>query len=102
MTIPIITARSTGSWWRRPSRMSRPARTSRATPDHNPLLGEHPDRPGLFVAAGFSGHGLMMSPATGKVMSELIRTGRPETVDVTPLAIDRFARNAPFYDAAMI
>ena len=72
------------------------------TPDHHPLLGEHPEVRGLFVAAGFSGHGLMMSPATGKVMSEMIRTGRAETVDVSPLAIDRFARNAPFVDAAMI
>ena len=72
------------------------------TPDHNPLLGEHAETPGLFVAAGFSGHGLMMSPATGKVMSELIRLGRADTVDVSPLAPDRFARGAPFYDGALI
>jgi len=72
------------------------------TPDHNALLGEHPALGGFYVAAGFSGHGLMMSPATGKVMSELIRTGRAETVDIAPLAPDRFARHAPFHDAAMI
>ena len=72
------------------------------TPDHNPLLGEWPELPGFFIAAGFSGHGLMMSPATGKVMSELIRLGRAQTVDVSPLAPDRFARNAPFHDGALI
>jgi glycine/D-amino acid oxidase-like deaminating enzyme len=72
------------------------------TPDHNPLLGEHEAVRGLFVAAGFSGHGLMMSPATGKVMSELIRLGRAETVDVSPLSPDRFAHGAPFYDGALI
>ena len=36
------------------------------TPDHNPVLGFHPDLPRLIFANGFSGHGLMMSPATGR------------------------------------
>jgi FAD-dependent oxidoreductase domain-containing protein 1 len=72
------------------------------TPDHNPLLGAHPELTGFFVAAGFSGHGLMMCPATGKVMSEIIRTGRSETVDVSRFAVDRFARGAMAWDEAMI
>lgn len=72
------------------------------TPDHNPMLGEHPHLKGFFMANGFSGHGLMMAPATGKVMSELIRCGRSETVDVTPLSIERFFRGELFWDEAMI
>lgn len=72
------------------------------TPDHNPMIGEHPDLPGFFMANGFSGHGLMMAPATGKVVSEMIRLGRSETLDVSPLAVDRFARGALFWDEAMI
>ena len=72
------------------------------TPDHNPMLGEHPHLKGFFMANGFSGHGLMMAPATGKVLSELIRTGRAETVDVSDLAIDRFWRGELFWDEAMI
>ena len=72
------------------------------TPDHNPLIGAHPTCPGLLTAAGFSGHGLMMSPAIGKVMSELIRLGRTESVDVRALAPDRFERGAPYFDGAMI
>jgi glycine/D-amino acid oxidase-like deaminating enzyme len=72
------------------------------TPDHNPMLGEHPQLRGFFMANGFSGHGLMMAPATGKVMSELIRTGRAETIDVSPLSIDRFTRGELFWDEAMI
>jgi FAD-dependent oxidoreductase domain-containing protein 1 len=72
------------------------------TPDHNPMIGEHPQLKGFFMANGFSGHGLMMAPATGKVMSELIRTGRAETVDVSDLSIDRFARGELFWDEAMI
>lgn len=72
------------------------------TPDHNPMIGEHPLLKGFFMANGFSGHGLMMAPATGKVVSELIRTGRAETVDVSDLSIDRFARGQLFWDEAMI
>lgn len=72
------------------------------TPDHNPMLGEHPRLKGFFMANGFSGHGLMLAPATGKVLSELIRCGRAETVDVSQLSIDRFARGELFWDEAMI
>ena len=41
------------------------------------------------MAVGFSGHGLMQAPAVGKGMSELIRTGRYETIDLSPLDADR-------------
>ena len=72
------------------------------TPDHNPLLGEHPDALGFFLANGFSGHGLMIAPAVGKVLSELIRTGRAMTIDVRCLDPGRFARGEPVHDEAMI
>jgi glycine/D-amino acid oxidase-like deaminating enzyme len=72
------------------------------TPDHNGIICGHPSIEGLYFACGFSGHGLMMSPATGKVMSEIIRTGKSETVDVSVLAVDRFERGALFFDEAMI
>jgi len=72
------------------------------TPDHNPVLGEHPERSGFVFAAGFSGHGLMMSPATGVIVSEMIRLGRSETFDVSLFAPDRFARGALVHDAATI
>jgi glycine/D-amino acid oxidase-like deaminating enzyme len=57
--------------------------------DHNALLGAYPGVEGLYVAVGFSGHGLMQSPAVGQGMSELIRTGRYQTVDLSPLGADR-------------
>ena len=72
------------------------------TPDHNPVLGEHPALRGLIFASGFSGHGLMMSPATGKIVSELVRTGRSTTFDVSIFAPDRFERGALVHDAATI
>jgi FAD-dependent oxidoreductase domain-containing protein 1 len=72
------------------------------TPDHNALIGEHPDLPGFVVAAGFSGHGLMMAPATGLAIAELIVNGRAATFDVSPLAVDRFARGRLFVDGALV
>lgn len=72
------------------------------TPDHNPVLGEHPGLRGFIVASGFSGHGLMMSPATGLAVSELVRLGESRTFDISPFAVDRFERGALVPDGATI
>jgi len=72
------------------------------TPDHNPVLGPHPDLAGFIFANGFSGHGLMMSPATGKIVSEFVRLGRSETFDVRLFSPDRFEHGALVHDAATI
>ena len=61
------------------------------TPDENPILGPHPAYPRLFMAIGDSGHGLMLAPATGKALSELVRLGRSATLDVQPYRLERFA-----------
>ena len=42
------------------------------TDDHKAILSEDPRLPGLFVAAGFSGHGIMHGPATGRTLAELV------------------------------
>jgi glycine/D-amino acid oxidase-like deaminating enzyme len=57
--------------------------------DNNALLGRHPEIEGFYMAIGFSGHGFQQAPAVGKAMSELIRLGRYETVDVSPLHYER-------------
>src|SRR5262249_42805289 len=61
------------------------------TPDHHPILGHVPAVPGLFLANGFSGHGVMHSPATGKILSDLILTGSTELIDVRQFDLARFA-----------
>jgi len=70
------------------------------TPDHNGIIDQLSDH--LYIAAGFSGHGLMMAPATGKLMSELIRTGGFQTLDASVLSVGRFARNQLIHDEAML
>lgn len=62
------------------------------TPDAHPILGPVPALQGFIVATGFSGHGFMHSPATGKLIAELIVDGRATTIDISPLGYERFAR----------
>ncbi|HEY6959554.1 MAG TPA: FAD-dependent oxidoreductase [Candidatus Limnocylindria bacterium] len=59
------------------------------TPDKHPILGRVAAVPGLVVAAGFSGHGLMHAPAAGEAVAELIVDGRT-TLDISRLAYERF------------
>ena len=60
--------------------------------DFNGIIGKHPEISGFFMAVGFSGHGLQQAPAVGKALSELIRLGRYETVDVSSLSFERIQK----------
>lgn len=64
------------------------------TPDNHPLVGQLPERPGLLVAAGFCGFGLMHAPVIGVLAAELLLDGATSTLDISALAPDRFARGA--------
>ena len=68
------------------------------SPDDNPILGPHPEHPSLLIAAGFSGHGLMLAPAAGRITSELIRIGRAESLEARPYRLGRFAEGEPIVD----
>ena len=65
------------------------------TPDHQPILGALAEVDGLFVCAGFSGHGLMHGPAAGLVMAEEILDGRAHTIDIDSLRKSRFEGAKP-------
>jgi sarcosine oxidase subunit beta len=61
------------------------------TPDHHPILGRVAHVPGFFLANGFSGHGVMHSPATGKMLADLILEGSTKLIDVRQFDFARFA-----------
>jgi sarcosine oxidase, subunit beta len=71
------------------------------TPDHHPILGAC-EIDGLFFACGFSGHGVMHSPATGRALAEIILDGEASALDVGALAIDRFARGELLHESGYI
>lgn len=59
------------------------------TPDAHPIFGRTSVE-GLYAVAGFSGHGFMHGPIAGRLISELIVSGRYETLDVSMLDLARF------------
>lgn len=71
------------------------------TPDHHAILGAC-DVDGLYLACGFSGHGVMHSPATGRALAEIILDGVASFMDVGDLSIDRFARGEMLSESGYI
>ena len=72
------------------------------TPDHHPILGLVPEVPGFYLANGFSGHGVMHAPATGKILSDLILTGKTGIVDASLLDLARFAEGRTIHETAVL
>jgi sarcosine oxidase subunit beta len=72
------------------------------TPDHHPILGEAAGVPGFFLANGFSGHGVMHAPATGKILSDLILKGKTDLIDASLLNLSRFAEGRLNYETAVL
>jgi sarcosine oxidase subunit beta len=72
------------------------------TPDHHAVLGPVPGIPGFFLANGFSGHGVMHSPAAGRAIAQLIVRGRSESVDISALSIERFGRGALIHERMVL
>jgi sarcosine oxidase subunit beta len=54
------------------------------TPDWHPLLGPWPGVDGLYLAVGFSGHGLKLAPAVGEAVADEL-AGRAPAIDLGPL-----------------
>jgi D-amino-acid dehydrogenase len=59
------------------------------TPDMKPIIGEVPDRPGLWLACGHGHQGLTMGPPTGHLLAQMI-AGEPTDIDMSPFRADRF------------
>jgi sarcosine oxidase subunit beta len=71
------------------------------TPDHHAILGECKIE-NLYFASGFSGHGVMHSPATGRALSEIILDGEANFLDVSCLSLARFAKGELLHETAFI
>jgi glycine cleavage system T protein len=59
------------------------------TPDLSPLVGEAPELPGFFVAAGLNSLGILQGGGIGRLVANWIVDGLPD-LDVAELNIDRF------------
>lgn len=89
---PWVRARAA---WRHPAFADVQIRSSwscyyEMTPDDHPIVGAVPGVDGLYIAAGFSGHGFMHAPATARLIVEEMLDGRATTLDISDLSLERF------------
>ena len=71
------------------------------TPDHHGIVGWATQVQGLFLANGFSGHGVMHAPAIGQLAAEMI-LGRQTKIDISALRPSRFSEGAHNEETAVI
>ena len=60
-----------------------------STPDSLPVIGAHPEHPGVLFATGHGTLGLTLSAITAEIVGDLA-TGRVPDFDVAPYRPDRF------------
>ncbi len=70
-------------------------------PDRTPILGNTPKLERFFTAAGFSGHGFMISPITGQLMAEMV-LGKPTTFPIHMFDAGRFERGELFTEPLVV
>jgi glycine/D-amino acid oxidase-like deaminating enzyme len=72
------------------------------TPDHHAIIGPAPDVTGLYFVNGFSGHGVMHSPASGRLTADLILHGHSNLTDASQLGVERFAAGRLLHETAAL
>ena len=72
------------------------------TPDHHAIMGFAPEVSGLYFANGFSGHGVMHSPASGRITADLILQGRSDLIDTSQLSLERFTQGRLLQETAIL
>jgi sarcosine oxidase subunit beta len=72
------------------------------TPDHHPVLGPTDEVKGFYFANGFSGHGVMHAPSTGKILADLITAGKTDLIDAGVLEHKRFAEGRLVHETAIL
>jgi sarcosine oxidase subunit beta len=70
-------------------------------PDRTPILGNSPSLSRFFTAAGFSGHGFMISPITGQLMAEMVM-GKPTAFPIQMFDAGRFERGELFVEPSVV
>ena len=72
------------------------------TPDHHAIIGPAPDVQGLYFVNGFSGHGVMHSPASGRIAADLILRGQSDLIEASQLSVERFADGRLLEETAIL
>ncbi|XP_023168211.2 FAD-dependent oxidoreductase domain-containing protein 1 [Drosophila hydei] len=70
--------------------------------DANGIIGRHPHYRNLYIAAGFSGHGIQQTPAVGRAIAELILDGKYGTLDLSRLGFERLVAQQRMLEANIV
>ncbi len=71
------------------------------TLDGNAILGEWPMLKGLYLANGFSGHGLQQAPAVGRYLMEAI-LGKPHALNLSIFTPERIIEKRPLSEDGIV
>jgi glycine/D-amino acid oxidase-like deaminating enzyme len=70
--------------------------------DANGIVGPVDGIDGLYLACGFSGHGMQQAPAVGQGLAERIALGRYVSLDLGPLSMQRISDGKPLTERNVI
>ena len=60
------------------------------TPDLKPVMGKLPVWSNVYVSSGFSGHGFILGPGSGRVMADVVHGGETPITDIDKFRPERF------------
>ncbi|MCL4122945.1 UNVERIFIED_CONTAM: hypothetical protein GTU68_004491 [Idotea baltica] len=66
--------------------------------DQNAIIGRHPSFSNLYIATGFSGHGIQQAAGAGKALTELIVDSEFKTLDMERFGFDRILLREPIFE----
>ena len=72
------------------------------TLDQNAIIGTHPIVTNYVFANGFSGHGLQMSPAVGRAVSEIVLDGHSHSIDLENFSFQRVLDRKPYGERLVV
>ena len=76
---------------------------ARSALDYSPILGRWEGGLENFVLAnGFSGHGIMHAPATGRSIAELIVDGDWQAIDLSCFSYRRIREGRPYREQGIV
>lgn len=71
------------------------------TPDKHPIYGPVKGVEGFYLAIGFSGHGFMLGPMSGLLITEQI-LGEKNTIDISRLTLERFEKGELVFEPSVV
>ncbi|MCE5234596.1 MAG: FAD-binding oxidoreductase [Eubacteriales bacterium] len=71
------------------------------SPDRQPIYDKSEHVEGLYTACGFSGHGFMFGPITGRVMADMI-LNESTGLDVSCLSLKRFETGSLMFEPSVV